>query len=162
VPFGLATGIASALMFRDLPVSLGPCTGAVSGILFGLFMGVVLARQNRSAREVARFPPGQERSVLLAAGRGPVPTDPAVREAALRLAIDQRARLVRWRVPFTVMLGLVVTLNLVAAVLGNPWQWLYAVPLVGIAVLQGIGLRLTERRIAVLRGTTPSDQHADH
>jgi hypothetical protein len=154
VPFGLVMGVFVAV--RDGDPLLAAYMGAVAGTFFGLAMGVVLARQNRRARAALTVAPGQELAVLRAAGKGPAPADPAVREAALRLVIDQRRQLARWRIPSLVLFGAFAVLDAVVAITGNPWLWLGVALFVGLAALPLVTARRVERRIAVLQGHEPA------
>ncbi|MCO1659382.1 hypothetical protein [Pseudonocardia humida] len=158
VPFGVAMGVVVGVRDGDLPLVL--YTGAAAGVFFGLLMGVVPARQNRRVREAMAVAPRQEPAVLRAVGKGPVPTDPAVREAALRLATLQHEQLARWRIPGLVLFGMIAVLDAVVAIMSNPWVWLWVALFVGFAALQLVAPRRVERRIAVLRDAGPADQHA--
>jgi hypothetical protein len=149
VPFGVAMGIFAYVRDGNLPLAL--YMGAATGVFFGLLMGAVLARQNRRTRAAMAVAPGQEQAVLRATNKGPVPSDPAVREAALRLLDGQRAQLARWRVPALVLFGLFAVLDAVAALMGAWWLWLGVALFVGLAALQLVAARRVERRIAVLQ-----------
>lgn len=153
VPFGVAMGVFAGVRDGNLPLAL--YMGAAAGVLFGLVMGAVLSRQHRRTRAAMAVAPGRELAVLGAAGKGPAPADPAVREAALHLLTDQRRQLARWRVPSLVLFGAFAVLDAVVAIMGNPWLWLGVALFVGLAALQLVAARRVERRIAVLRGHEP-------
>ena len=132
------------------------------GVLFGLVMGVIVARQNRGVRAAA----GSEDPEFVvraakAAVRGPAPDDPALREAARRIAVH-RAGLIRryrrWAVPFLLIL---MTLLIGLAVFsGRILPGLVAAGLVGLLAVPLLLLpRHAERRAARLRD--PSDRDAN-
>lgn len=127
--------------------------GVVGALLFGLAMGPFLAWLYRRARPAAdAVPDGRHREVRRAAARGPVPADPAVREAALRIVEYQLVESSRYRGPAAVLLGLFTVLEAVAALIYTPWLWVGAVLFLAILVLQARQPERLRRRIAELRG----------
>lgn len=96
--------------------------GVAGGIFFGALMGPLLAAQNRRAlNAMDPLPLDQRRAALRAASRGPAPTDPAVREAAAHLVADRLATANRQRKPMTIFFSAFLVLEMVSAILGNPW-----------------------------------------
>ena len=129
-------------------------TAAIAGVLFGGMMGPVQHRQWRGAREVAaRSPGGLSREVRRASWRGPVPSDPAVRQAAydlLRAQLEPMERQRRWASPF---FALMAALALYLALTDSAWWW-WAVPAwTAMAVAHPFTRRMLRRRAARLRGT---------
>jgi membrane associated rhomboid family serine protease len=135
--------------------------GVFGGVLFGAVVGPLLARQRRRAREAA----GTDRPDLLrraarVAARGPVPEDPELREAARRLALHQRAVLLRqrrWALPF---LALVLAGDVAFALTRSP-AWVWWLGAVFFAALLSVHLlwpRRLARRARLL--ATPEDDAA--
>lgn len=104
---------------------LGAVVGGVfGGVVFGLLMGVITARLNRRmVGEVGDVAVGDQRAVSRAAVRGPVPQDPAVRQAALRMAVFQAARGRRMRWFAVAVFGGLIALSVYLAAAQTP-MWL--------------------------------------
>jgi hypothetical protein len=131
-------------------------SGAIGGVLFGLVMGIAVARQNRRAREaLGTDDPAVVRRATRAARGGPVPEEPALREAARRMAQlqhDQLVRTRRWAIPFFVLLiaGLVYL-----AIAVSPAGWLIVAVVAVFPVLFFVMPRRFARRAELLAG--PAD-----
>jgi hypothetical protein len=70
-------------------------SGVLIGTFFGAFMGPLMARMNRRFGEAAGDGPrDQLQWVARLARRGPVPEDAELRQAARRVALQQREQLV--------------------------------------------------------------------
>ncbi len=102
-------------------------SGVLVGVFFGAAMGPFAARMNRRFREAAGdVPRDQLQRIARLARRGPVPEDPQVRQAAHRVALQQRDQLLaqrRWVLP---LLGLIVAFLLWVALRdggGDPFSW---------------------------------------
>jgi hypothetical protein len=177
VLFGLATGLL--LMFVT-PLLYGPATGSgttfrfvggivgvAGGIVFGLVLGPVLARENQRALiTLGDLPAERQREAVRAASRGPVPADPEVRSAAARLAEFQLAQTLRSRKAAVVILPLNIVAQVLLTISGSAWHWVlaafFAVPL-AVIVWQPRRLR---RRIDLLqqgsvRVPDPGSGHRD-
>jgi hypothetical protein len=126
--------------------------GVLGGVFFGLFMGFFSSRRgSRLRRDVGDVPVENQRAVARAAVRGPVPSDPAMRSAALRLAtfqaVESRRQLFR---SMTAFAGFAAITVLLAVVDGPLW-------LIGTAFFVGVALwvasvpKRLERRMILLR-----------
>lgn len=129
--------------------------GALMGLFFGAVMGRLQHRQQQGVRDVAgRSPEGLSRRVRRAAVRGPVPAEPAVREAARGLALAQLVQLDRqrrWAPTFFVLVGL---LSAYLAMTDSPWWWL-AVVAWAVAAVGHPWLRSRLRRRTALLSDVP-------
>ena len=135
VPAGLGAGLGTRLA-QD-----GSWTSAlVSGVFVGLFsgsiLGVVMHRKNRQVREaVGELPEARLAQATRAGWRGPVPEDPATREAAHRLLVSQLGQARRQRVWVVPLLVLMAGWTVYLAVSESPWWWsalaLWAVAAIG-------------------------------
>ncbi len=82
-------------------------SGVLAAALYGIVVGPVAAKKRRLVRNEAgldALPVHHQRTALRAARRGPAPTDPEVRHAALRLAAQRRDRIHAQRVLATTIL----------------------------------------------------------
>lgn len=160
-PFGVVAGVVlavfSLLMARltgtpmrwsiALPVSL------LCGLLGGALIFLTLGRQRRLVREaVGDLPPDELTAAYRAAGTGPVPSDPRVRAAAVRLA-RSRADATRRGRPLLVGAVMLLAGSAVAQVLND--RYLLAALNAAAAVLlagQLWQLKRLPRRIEELSG----------
>lgn len=148
--FGLAMGVYVGLQTGD--AIFGVVGGLLGGLFFGAVMGPFLARMNRRALTVLdAMPAGREREVQRAVSRGPIPTDPQVREAALRAATYQLGEIQRIRVPVVVGMVFFLVLEVVTAILVNPWLWWGAALFAAVLAVQVAVPRHLSRRIERLR-----------
>ena len=131
--------------------------GVVGGALFGFFMGRFVKREFGAIRsELADLPPDQRRAAMRAAGRGPAPADPVVREAALQCAKHRRDLVERrWRFNNTVF-AVALALYAVMALTRSPWWWAAFAMFAAFLVGQLRSPHRVERRIAVLSDGTPA------
>ncbi|WP_324274872.1 hypothetical protein [Blastococcus brunescens] len=131
-------------------------TAAIAGVLFGAMMGPVTHRQWRGARELAaRSPGGLSREVRRAGWRGPVPSDPVVRQAAhdlLRAQLEPMERQRRWASPF---FALMAVLALYLALTDSAWWWWAVAAWTGMAVAHPFTRRRLRRRAVLLGDTGP-------
>ena len=99
--------------------------GLFGGVVFGLVMGPIAYRLNKGVREASgSMSPDDQRAALRAAVRGPVPSNPGIREAAARIAAQQQ-REVRSTSRFSIVTFLAIgALNIFLAVTESPWWWL--------------------------------------
>jgi hypothetical protein len=125
--------------------------GAVSGVLFGLVMGPLLARMNRRFTEaVGNSSDDQLRRARRAVRGGPVPEDAADRALAYRLATTSLADLRRRRWSSGVVFTLFTALLVVAALTQSPWYWVVAGLSAGMVAVVLMLPRRLERRAALL------------
>lgn len=155
---GLVYGVLFALATRYLASeswTTAVIAGAATGPPFGIVMMIV---QRRIDRLLSSLPGDltrkQRRAAARAAGRGPVPTDPAVRAAALNFARQQLERYQsRWMRVALVVVPLFLVLSSVAALLDDDREWWSGIPqLAGAAAfgLMAFEPRRLRRRVAVL------------
>lgn len=128
---------------------------ALSGLLFGVVFGVITGpfqrRQWRGLREAAgRSPEGLSKRIRRAASRGPVPGDPAVRQAAHEVAVVQLRTFETQRVWGPGFLLVMAVLGVFLAVDGDPWWWVAAAAFVAAAVGHRWLLLHLRRRAEVL------------
>ena len=91
-------------------------------LVFGAITTFALTRRFRSERlVVGDVPPAVENAAHKAVMRGPVPTDPEVRAATLRLAEHQLSMMLKWR-PVVVIAFAVVTVGTVIQAFDSPWR----------------------------------------
>jgi hypothetical protein len=153
--FGLVQTLLHLRSDRPLPAIIG---GLVGGAFFGACMGPMMARQFRRLRRVTGdLSPADQRVVSKAATRGSVPADPALRQAAQRLAtyLAERNRKMLW-LSLSVFLAF-AGLSVFLVLSDNP-AWLLSTGLfLGLAVWAAVMPRHYEHR-AQLLGRNPLAQ----
>lgn len=125
---------------------------AISGLLFGAFMGPQMVRQ-RTRQQAAAGPVSEEhrREVARASWRGAVPADAQLRAAALRLAEHQAGESDRHRTGSFAVFGSLLVLGLVLAVTDSLW-WLLTVAVHALLLANTVWWpRRLKRRAALLR-----------
>jgi hypothetical protein len=168
--YGLCMGLLFGVLFGvGLRYPMGESwtvalvSAGLAGPPFGLAMALVRRRERRSMERFRSIDltPKQQRLAQRAAWRGPVPSDPAVREAAAELARVQVRRLVAWW--FRLLAGLMFLVEVAALVLdvvAGDWSPGMVLKVAG-ALLFGFGLigpRLLRKRLGVLEDVgTPRD-----
>ncbi|WP_328328727.1 hypothetical protein OHA70_04265 [Kribbella sp. NBC_00382] len=168
------TGILSSLLYGVL-FALGThylmhlswtaalVAGAVSGPPFGVLMAIM---QRRTDRLFSSLPGDlsrqQGRAAARASRRGSVPTDPAVRAAALDFARRQLERYQsRWMRLLLIVVPILFVLIAVSTLLDDDRPWWRAVPqLLGAATFGFIAFepRRLRRRVAVLSAADNTDR----
>jgi hypothetical protein len=129
---GLPVGIMMAIYTKiDGPTSwLGAVLGGlVGGVCFGAVMAFSIDKRRRAMRAaVGDLPRGEAKAARRAADHGPIPTDPEIRAAAVRIATQLQLDLLRpiRRRLFIVAMVLSLTFSVVGAVIESPWYLLYA------------------------------------
>jgi hypothetical protein len=149
--FGTGMTVWFSLQEGDVPWIVRIVLGVLAGAMFGTAMGVYFRREFGAARdELAALPLGQRRAVLRSAVRGPAPTDPAVRAAALR-RVERTRNLLQRRSRFNLIFFTVALVGYaLLALWQSPWWWvafaLFAVQLAGQLAMR----HRLDRRISVL------------
>ncbi|MEU4607452.1 hypothetical protein AB0F43_31085 [Kribbella sp. NPDC023972] len=148
VPFGIAMGLFAKL---DGAGWLGAGFVASSGIPFGLMMAWWGPRwRGELERAEADVPPDKLQVARRAASRGPVPEDPEVRAAAVRIASAELTQALRNR-KFMLLFGGVVLIAVVgAAAEGSLWALLYAFVAAVVLYFHWYRPRQLRRRIELL------------
>jgi hypothetical protein len=130
--------------------------GAIAGVFAGAFLGWFMGRFIVEQRDSARAAIGTEvddelfRRAVRAADKGPVPSDPDVRDAAAavlayRLMVTERQQ--RWSRWLFAALGVYAV---VSAVTGSPWWWAGAAVFAGFLVVMIVQPRRMRRRLTLL------------
>lgn len=147
VPFGVALGLWVKL---DGGSWLGAGFIALSGIPFGLCMASWSAnwKHDLDAAE-GDLPPAQLQEARRAATRGPVPADPAVRKAAIRIAAAQLPP-VRQRRLMVLAGGVMVVCAAGAAADGSLWALSYGLSAVVMLYSHGYWPRQIHQRVRQL------------
>ena len=108
--------------------------GALAGALFGTVMGPYASRLNRRLLgDSASMPHDQLKLVLRAASRGPAPSDPELRRAALGVALRGYDETMRTRGWAAVMWGFLLLLSGGLA-LTEPLWWLMAILVLALLI----------------------------
>ena len=154
VPFGAATGVYTTI---DEPTSWTEAivAGLIVGVIFGAAMAYSLDQRRREVRAAAgELPANKVKVARRAAHRGPVPTDPEIRAAARRIAIQLLDRFFRGRKLSIAVMALVVVFGVGMALTGSPWRLLYALGAVTALINQRYWPIRIRRRIALLSEAT--------
>lgn len=129
--------------------------GLIDGIIFGAVMGRLQVRRRRKmVAAIGTMPARDLRVAGKAVMRGPLPTDPQIRQAAEWLATNQLNETSRFRWLGLIFLGFVTVVSVAIALTSSPWWWLGAVAMVSMFaffLLMPIHLR---RRLEMLRAET--------
>jgi hypothetical protein len=136
---------------RVVPALIG---GLVGGAVFGALMGPFQARQSRRNLETfGSIPRADRRTVARAALRGPLPTDPELREATRRYARSVVDRNTPARRAWTaaVCLGFVV-LSIAVSSQGQWWFLLVGVLFGGLGIVGALTQTRIRRRLTMLEG----------
>jgi Flp pilus assembly protein TadB len=153
VLFGVATGVYFKMYAPTWTAAILRGLGVAA--VFGATMAFSLYRERRDMRAVVgELPANKFKAAYRAAERGPVPTDPEIRAAARRIATQELARHLRGRTFVIVGSAFALVASVGLAVIGSPWQLLYA-PVVGVLlVVQWYWSQRLRRRIALLSEAT--------
>jgi hypothetical protein len=155
---GLLYGVLFALAMHYLAAedwNAAVIAGAVTGPPFGIVVTILQRRTNRLMSTLpSDLTKKQRQTAARASRRGPVPTDPAVRAAALNFAHQQLERYgARWMRVALVVAPLFLVLSAVAALLDDDRQWWSGIlQLAGAAMFGFMAFepRRLRRRVAVL------------
>jgi membrane associated rhomboid family serine protease len=118
--FGI--GIAAIARFTSPPASwlAATVTGVITGALFGAVLAFTLDKQRRDLRAAAGdLPPGQLSEAYRAAAWGPIPGDPTVRAAAVRVAQRRLEAIRRARILFAILAILMTVGTVMNLLAGN-------------------------------------------
>jgi Flp pilus assembly protein TadB len=150
IPFGAAMGVMGGLDRGSW--TQGLIEGAITGVAYGLLMGVVLRRQFGRYREaMGNVSQSDVRRAVRDARHGRVPDDPEARRAAYRLLSTQVGQLRRQRRWAPAFLLLMIAIGVLLAVTQSPWWWV-AVPIwVGALTLHLVLPRRMDRQLDLLR-----------
>jgi len=132
-------------------------SGVLASALYGAIVGPLTAKKRRLARTEAgldALPVHHQRTALRAARRGPAPTDPEVRHAALRLTAQRRDRIHAQRVLATTILVAATAASALAALASSPWWWAYTALFAGALLTQLTQPRRLHHRITLLQSST--------
>jgi MFS family permease len=155
VPFGVVMALLERLR-DDEPWGAAVSGGVPGGVLFGAVMGPFLQRQAaRTLAATGPMAPWIRRAATRAAWRGPVPADPEVRAAALRVVDHQLAEWQRRRTFLVGTYAFFTGLCVVLALTSSAWWWLAALGfggMLGVSVLMPGWLR---RRRTLLQAAPP-------
>ncbi|MFI6833732.1 hypothetical protein ACIBG5_41930 [Kribbella sp. NPDC050241] len=134
-------------------------SGLILSVAFGIPMAFLFDKEQRQMRAVAGDIPTETwKSAYRAAASGPIPEDPEVRAAALRIATHQLRQ--DGQMPRPVRIGtalLVLTASVIQSVADSPWYLLFAVAPVFILVSHLYLPRRSLRRIELLSEPTARD-----
>ena len=160
--FGAAMGLWHYLSGESVASAVGQ--GAVGGVVFGAVMATWRRRvrtQERAA--IGPLPDGLEPTVRRAAFRGPVPTDPAVRASAARLAAVQLAESRRHRLRDVAVFGVLI-LCAASLALSSAWWSLALAWTTALLVGRLWEPRRLQRRLALLddAGVSARPAHDPH
>jgi hypothetical protein len=164
---GAVTGLGFAVAFGVIAGIASPgdqlgmaAVGLISGALIGLTTGISVRRlQRRLAPAVVGLSPEAAKDAFKRSQGGVLPTDPAVRLAALGIAARQLASMLRYRIVLWIV-AVCLAVPIVLSELDDDVEWWRPWP--GVVVLLFIGAqlyyrpRLLRRRIAVLRDAAVS------
>lgn len=138
---GLWNGLASTAFVILLLAIVGPpeapwwvvvLIGVGAGVAAYVLAGVLVTRGEHRLRPVAggQLSEQQFDEAIVASRSGRAPADPWVRDAAIRIASHQLARLRGYRAPLIVLLSIGVVVSLFNWIIGNWTSLLSAVPFV--------------------------------
>jgi hypothetical protein len=151
---GLLFGFLMTLFFRLDEDSWFPAlvSGPISGVFFGVAMGLTMSRINRRMLLGLEVLTSAElRTVARAAARGPAPDDVRLREAAEGLVRRRRDEMLRTRRWSLVLFSALPVLYVLLAITQKQWWWWLAamVFFIFLAYLLTTPGRV-KRRLAVL------------
>jgi hypothetical protein len=149
--------VALTIQFAVRPVDLELSTSwrlmiaAVTGLLIAVPLAKAIKHRWRlQDRAMGDSPVDVRRAAVKAAWKGPVPADPEVRAAALRLAQEHLAKTGKARLLVFVGVGLVLISAVGSAVTGSPWRLLFIALYVPLLVTVVRAPNRLRRRIAEL------------
>ena len=152
--YGLLFGAFMTAFFRYRSGAWVPAVvgGLLAGALYGVFMGRFASRANRHLLVgLDAFSTSDQHAVLRGSWRGPVPSDPEVREAARALLERRRETMVRTRRWSVWVFGVGSVLYVVLALTGSWLWWFCAAAFLVLLVLTLVSVPRMDRRLALLR-----------
>lgn len=155
---GLVFGIAFGAFIKyddgswDEAVGFGLAAGAFFGVAMGRWADRWFRTMQTAEGDLAA---DEAKAAHQAAAGGPVPQDPRIRAAALRIALSNQALEIRGirRVFLLVVAGLITIGCVASAITGSPWSLVFMVG--PLAILYGglVTPRRTRERIRLLSST---------
>ncbi|MFF1823404.1 hypothetical protein ACFVWG_39245 [Kribbella sp. NPDC058245] len=123
------------------------------GVILGPLIALATRKQRREQLQAFEQVPEEEwKQVRRAAWKGPVPSDPRIRAAALELTTKFYTRAHRLRWLFFIVFGLNLVLQIVSLAFGGSrWTIVTIVCFAIVIVLQWYNLRRAKARIELLR-----------
>ncbi len=141
LPMLIATGFATSHLMVRLLFFVG------FSLTFGALLTFTLKRRFRRERNaVGHVPAAVENAAHKAVMRGPIPTDPEVRAATLRLAEHQLGLMLKWR-PLIIAGFTLVTVGNVIAAFESPWRLVFVACYVPLMIAQWHWPRKLRRRV---------------
>ncbi|GAA3591178.1 hypothetical protein GCM10022235_73070 [Kribbella ginsengisoli] len=161
--YGVLFGVGTHYLMH-LRWSAALIAGAASGPPFGVLIALVKRRGDRALSSLPGDLTRKERQAAVrAALRGPVPTDPAIRAAALDYGRRQLDRYrTRWMRVLLILMPILFVLLAVSTLLDDDRPWWRAIPqLLGAAAfgVMAFERRRLRRRVAEL---SAADNTGDH
>ena len=151
--FGIMMGLVYAFQNHD-GTSAAAIAGLFTGATFGTFMGWRGTKQRQNMRaKVGAMSPEKYLAALDAARKGPIPTDPEIREAARHIVAIRLQTVAKAPKTAIALFGFFVLLSAYQALTSDPIYWL------GVPFFAGLGLftykqSMTTRHRAELFGIT--------
>lgn len=122
--------------------------GLIAAAAFTAGLKIRFRWENRALGDVSK---DVRRLALRAAWKGPVPTDPEVRTAAIAVAEEQLRQMRRTRPILIVALALGLVAVTGSAITGSPWQLLYNLPYIFVLVATfAVAPRRLRKRLVLL------------
>jgi hypothetical protein len=159
---GLAFAVLSAVFVRATGSTSWPAAvlrSLLTGAFFGVIVSFTLNRQRRQLRAAAGdLPADQLTTAYRAAARGPVPADPQIRAAAVRIAQSRLATVRRVRVLMSLAAAFMLATAVVNALAGNLWLSILSVTSVVVWGSELYQLRRLPRRVEALSCPAEPDE----
>ncbi|MEU4392196.1 hypothetical protein [Kribbella sp. NPDC023855] len=137
--------VAGGSLLWNAVFSLGIGLIVAAGLTFAI--KTRLRWENRALGDV---PKDARRVALKAAWKGPIPTDPETRAAAIHVAQEQLRQMRRSRPILIIALSLGLVAAVGGAIVDSPWRLLYVLPFAGLLAQFLIAPRRIRRRLALL------------
>ncbi|MFI5693502.1 hypothetical protein ACIA58_16765 [Kribbella sp. NPDC051586] len=156
---GFGTGMGSFIRNDGSSWTETIVSGLILGVAFGIPMAFWFDKEQRKMRAVeGDIPTEKLKAAHRAAMRGPVPEDPEIRVAALRIASHQLREYGQIRKPLRIVLALLVlTFSVLGSVTNSPWYLLLAVAPASILAEAFYLPRRARGRIKLLSEPTERD-----
>ncbi|GAA3594178.1 hypothetical protein GCM10022223_06500 [Kineosporia mesophila] len=124
--FGVSMAVCWRLYDRETPIAISITLWVIAGIVFGVIMGRISARNNQQIIAASGLTDRDEiQQAARASRRGPVPADPHIRQAAHKMAMQFLVMSESQRKSSLACFGIGTPVYLVVAFLHSFW-WLLA------------------------------------